>query len=233
MYVYIVMSRDYVSGRGSRDVWTSDAALVGGGSETSGLATQIVWGVGAETFAFDAALEGGGTETDCTSDATYASCLFMLELNFHSGSSIYSSQWFACLASHTSRSNSPVTHPSYSFPFQMRLTSKSDCYRAGVLGLVCKLVGIAFGLGCDNLRCVILELRLVCLPVSGGVDRCGDVSVWTFDIRHWEIFIFTVVYQLCMGGVKLFRDSSEMELCFAISFLGWTCYHDIEYCWIA
>ncbi|KAF3602134.1 hypothetical protein F2Q69_00035537 [Brassica cretica] len=43
-----------------RDVWTSDAALVGGGSETSGLATQIVWGVGAETFAFDAALEGGG-----------------------------------------------------------------------------------------------------------------------------------------------------------------------------
>ncbi|KAF3609568.1 hypothetical protein DY000_02049311 [Brassica cretica] len=112
------MSRDYVTGRGSRDVWTSDAALVGGGSGTSGLATQIVWGVGPETFAFDAALEGGGTETDCTSDAAHASCLFMLELNFHSGSSIYSSQWFVCLASHTSRSNSPVTHPSYSFPFQ-------------------------------------------------------------------------------------------------------------------
>ena len=71
MYVYIVMSRDYVRGRGSRDVWTSDAALVGGGSETSGLATQIVWGVGAETFAFYAALEDGGTETDCTSDAAY------------------------------------------------------------------------------------------------------------------------------------------------------------------
>ncbi|KAF2530365.1 hypothetical protein F2Q70_00030336 [Brassica cretica] len=30
-----------------------------------------------------------------------------------------------------------------------------------------------------------------------------------------------------------FRDSSEMELCFAISFLGWTGYHNIEYCWIA
>ncbi|KAF2561294.1 hypothetical protein F2Q70_00017018 [Brassica cretica] len=74
MYVYIVMSRDYVRGRGSRDVWTSDAALVGGGSETSGLATQIVWGVGAETFAFDAALEGGGTETDCTSDAAHLVC---------------------------------------------------------------------------------------------------------------------------------------------------------------
>ncbi|KAG5375374.1 hypothetical protein IGI04_039970 [Brassica rapa subsp. trilocularis] len=74
--------------RRRRDVWTSDAALVGGGSETSGLATQIVWGVDVETFAFDAALEGGGTETDCTSDAAYASCLFMLELNFHSGSSI-------------------------------------------------------------------------------------------------------------------------------------------------
>ncbi|KAF3572605.1 hypothetical protein F2Q69_00059680 [Brassica cretica] len=74
--IYSIMSRDYVSGRGSRDVWTSDAALVGGGSVTSRLATQIVWGVGAETFAFDAALEGG------------ASCFFMLELNFHSGSSI-------------------------------------------------------------------------------------------------------------------------------------------------
>ncbi|KAF2576559.1 hypothetical protein F2Q70_00005626 [Brassica cretica] len=43
-----------------RDVWTSDAALVGGGSETSGLATQIVWGVGAEMFAFDAAFGGRG-----------------------------------------------------------------------------------------------------------------------------------------------------------------------------
>ena len=32
---------------------------MGGGSETSGLAMQIVWGVGAETFAFDVALEGG------------------------------------------------------------------------------------------------------------------------------------------------------------------------------
>ncbi|KAF3541321.1 hypothetical protein F2Q69_00022767 [Brassica cretica] len=86
------MSRDYVRGRGSRDVWTSDATLVGGGSETYGLATQIVWGVGAETFAFDAALVGGGTKTDCTSDAAYASCMFMLELNFHSGSSIYSNE---------------------------------------------------------------------------------------------------------------------------------------------
>ncbi|WZZ86868.1 hypothetical protein YC2023_115447 [Brassica napus] len=138
------MSRDYVSGRGSRDVWTSDAALVGGGSETSGLATQIVWGVGAETFAFDAALEGGGTETDCTSDAAYASCLFMLELNFHSGSSIYSSQWFACLASHTSRSNSPVAHPSF-FPMQRgsvpALTRDGDLWDSDFSGFQC-LLGI-------------------------------------------------------------------------------------------
>ncbi|KAF3572624.1 hypothetical protein F2Q69_00063612 [Brassica cretica] len=42
-----------------------------GGSETFGLAMQIVWGVDAETFAFDAALEGGGIETECTSDAAY------------------------------------------------------------------------------------------------------------------------------------------------------------------
>ncbi|KAF3579515.1 hypothetical protein DY000_02028903 [Brassica cretica] len=71
---------------------TKRRSFGGWGSETSGLATQIVWGVGAETFAFDAALEGGGTETDCTSDASYVSCLFMLELDFHSGSSIYSSE---------------------------------------------------------------------------------------------------------------------------------------------
>uniref|UniRef100_A0A0D3AT46 Uncharacterized protein n=1 Tax=Brassica oleracea var. oleracea TaxID=109376 RepID=A0A0D3AT46_BRAOL len=43
-----------------RDVWTSDAALAGGGLETYGLATQIVWGVCAETFVFDAALEDRG-----------------------------------------------------------------------------------------------------------------------------------------------------------------------------
>uniref|UniRef100_A0A0D3CDM6 F-box domain-containing protein n=1 Tax=Brassica oleracea var. oleracea TaxID=109376 RepID=A0A0D3CDM6_BRAOL len=90
-----------------RDVWTSDAALVGGGSETSGLATQIVWGVGAETFAFDAALEGGGIETDCTSDAAYESCLFMLELNFYSGVLLLKSV--------------------------MRLARRSDCYRTGAL----------------------------------------------------------------------------------------------------
>ncbi|KAF3532334.1 hypothetical protein DY000_02040231 [Brassica cretica] len=34
-----IMSRDYVRGRGFRDVWTSDAAFEGGGPETSGLAT--------------------------------------------------------------------------------------------------------------------------------------------------------------------------------------------------
>ncbi|KAG5410912.1 hypothetical protein IGI04_007231, partial [Brassica rapa subsp. trilocularis] len=101
-----IMSRDYVRGWGSRDVLTSDAALVGGGSETSGLATQIVWGVGTETFAFDADLEGGGRETDCTSDAAYASCLFMLEINFYSGSSIIQVSGL-----------------------RVRLMSRSDCYR--------------------------------------------------------------------------------------------------------
>ncbi|KAF3590211.1 hypothetical protein DY000_02023522 [Brassica cretica] len=69
------------------------------GSETSRLEMLVVRACGAETSVPWTAL-----------------CVFMLELNFHSGSSIYSSQWFARLASHTSRSNSPVTHPSYSFP---------------------------------------------------------------------------------------------------------------------
>ncbi|KAF3525351.1 hypothetical protein F2Q69_00050301 [Brassica cretica] len=116
----------------------------------------------------------------------------------------------------------------------MRLTSWSDCYQAGAF-FICrvrrlsacgyvmllpppKLQAIAprvfvigdyvtrgdrFWIGCDSLRCVILELCLVCFPVFGSVDHFRDV------------------------------DSSEMELCFAISFLGWTGYHEIEYCWIA
>ncbi|KAF3542925.1 hypothetical protein DY000_02007187 [Brassica cretica] len=75
------------------------------GSETSGLAMLLVRACGAETFVPWTLLEREG-----------ASCVFMLELIFHSGSSIYSSQWFTCLASHTSRSDSPVAHPSYSFP---------------------------------------------------------------------------------------------------------------------
>ncbi|KAF3536619.1 hypothetical protein F2Q69_00019302 [Brassica cretica] len=60
----------------------------------------LVRACGAETFVPWTLLERAG-----------ASCVFMLELNFYSGSSIYSSQWFACLASHTSRSDSPVAHP--------------------------------------------------------------------------------------------------------------------------
>ncbi|WZZ50273.1 hypothetical protein YC2023_050380 [Brassica napus] len=60
------------------------------GSETSGLAMLLVRACGVETFVSWTLLERAG-----------ASCVFMLELNFHSGSSIYSSQWFACLASHT------------------------------------------------------------------------------------------------------------------------------------
>ncbi|KAF3540460.1 hypothetical protein F2Q69_00022759 [Brassica cretica] len=79
-------------GRGCRDVWASDAT--GDGH--------------AETFVPSTLLERAGVF-----------CLFMLELNFHSGSSIYSSQWFACLASHTSRSNFPVTHPSFRSPLRI------------------------------------------------------------------------------------------------------------------
>ncbi|KAF3594487.1 hypothetical protein DY000_02021718 [Brassica cretica] len=172
---------------------------------TSGLAMLLVRACGAEKFVPWTLLE-----------RAEASCVFMLELNFHSGSSIYSSQWFACLASHTSRSISSVTHPSF-FPFQMRLTSRSDCYRAGALGgfsqmferwmmsqfdrllrvtameawLFCKLVGIAFGLGCDNLRCVILELHLLCLEgrlvqrlVRDGVAFCDIILAMDLLSRH-------------------------------------------------
>ncbi|KAG5383383.1 hypothetical protein IGI04_034853 [Brassica rapa subsp. trilocularis] len=51
------------------------------GSETSGLAMLLVRACGAETFVSWMLLERAG-----------ASCVFMLELNFHSGSSIYSSE---------------------------------------------------------------------------------------------------------------------------------------------
>ncbi|KAF3538942.1 hypothetical protein F2Q69_00022544 [Brassica cretica] len=51
------------------------------GSETSGLAMLLVRACGAETFVPWTLLERAG-----------ASCVFMLELNFHSGSSIYSSE---------------------------------------------------------------------------------------------------------------------------------------------
>ena len=62
--------------------------------------------------------------------------------------------------------------------------------------LFCKLVGITFGLGCDNLRCVILDLRLVCFPVFDSVDHFRDVSVRTADIGCRELFIFNAAYQL-------------------------------------
>ncbi|KAF2548436.1 hypothetical protein F2Q70_00020228 [Brassica cretica] len=191
------MSRDYVSGRGSRDFWTSDAALVGGGSETFGVATQIVWGVGAETFAFDAALEGGGTETDCTSDTAYVYIYpyeEMRELNFHSGSSIYSSQWFACLASHTSWSNSPVAHPppSSHCSFVSRVQRLSACGCVTLLPPP-KLQTTApqvFVIGDYVASCLfMLELNfhsgssITQVSVFDSVDHFRDVSVRTADIE--------------------------------------------------
>ncbi|KAF3540387.1 hypothetical protein F2Q69_00022619 [Brassica cretica] len=90
MYVHIAMSRDYVRGWALRDVWASGATLIVRVGVQRRLDLRCYW---------------------C---GRVASCVVMLELNFHSGSSVYSSQWFACLASHTSRSDSPVAHPSSS-----------------------------------------------------------------------------------------------------------------------
>ncbi|KAF3542148.1 hypothetical protein F2Q69_00020538 [Brassica cretica] len=53
--------------------------------------------------------------------------------------------------------------------------------------LFCKLVGIAFGLGCDNLRCVILELhlgRLVQRLVRDGVVFCDIILGMDLLSRH-------------------------------------------------
>ncbi|KAF3543176.1 hypothetical protein DY000_02006867 [Brassica cretica] len=211
------MSRDYVRGRGSRDVWTSDAAFVGGGSETSGLATQIVWGVGAETFAFDATLEGGGTETDCTSDAAYASCLFMLELNIHSGSFIYSSQWFACIASHTSRSNSHVTDPSYSIPVQMRLTSRSDCYRTGVYQLRQSCSEIVRMWICDvvapKLQAIAPRVFVIRDYVRHGyfVNSWGSLLDWVRQLALCDIGVTLVMLGGPIGSGTLQRWSCVLQ----------------------
>ncbi|KAF3596560.1 hypothetical protein DY000_02022821 [Brassica cretica] len=104
----------------------------GKGSETSGLAMLLVRASGAETFVPWTLLERAGVQRQTV--------LAMLRIIYpyeemRGWLFYYSSQWFACLASHTSRSNSPVAHPSF-FPFQMRLTSKSECYWAGALGVL-------------------------------------------------------------------------------------------------
>ena len=66
--------------------------------------------------------------------------------------------------------------------------------------LFCKLVGIAFGLGCDNLRCVILELRLVCFPVFGSVDHFRDVSARTADIETLGAIYIDCGVPVMLGG---------------------------------
>ncbi|KAF3486296.1 hypothetical protein F2Q69_00052974 [Brassica cretica] len=143
------------------------------GSMTSGLAMLLVRACGAEKFVPWTLLE-----------RAEASCVFMLELNFRSGSSIYSSQWFASLASHTSRSISSVTHPSF-FPFQMRLASRSDCYRAGALGGFSQMFE----------RWMMSQFdRLL------SVDHFRDVSVWTADIETLGAIYIDCGVPVMLGG---------------------------------
>ncbi|WZZ32131.1 hypothetical protein YC2023_015532 [Brassica napus] len=60
--------------------------------------------------------------------------------------------------------------------------------------------GIAFGLGCDNLRCVISELHLVCFPVFGSVDPFRDVSVRTADIETLGAIYIDCCVPVMLGG---------------------------------
>ncbi|WZZ78059.1 hypothetical protein YC2023_098631 [Brassica napus] len=49
------------------------------------------------------------------------------------------------------------------------------------------------------------------------VDRFRDVSVWTTDIGHWELFISIAGYQLCLEGrfVRIFiRDGATFLRCY-------------------
>ena len=57
----------------------------------------------------------------------------------------------------------------------------------------------------------VLELHFGMFTNFGSVDRFRDVSVWTTDIGHWELFISIAVYQLCLEGrfVRIFiRDGA-------------------------
>ncbi|WZZ24714.1 hypothetical protein YC2023_008115 [Brassica napus] len=57
----------------------------------------------------------------------------------------------------------------------------------------------------------VLLLETMC------VDRFRNVSVWTTDIGHWELFISIAVYQLCLEGrfVRIFiRDGATFLRCY-------------------
>ncbi|WZZ35037.1 hypothetical protein YC2023_018438 [Brassica napus] len=84
------MSRDYVRGWALRDVWASGATLIVRVGVQRRLDLRCYWcgRVVQRRLYHGRYLRGRG----------YRERL---------GSSVYSSQWFACLASHTSRSDSP------------------------------------------------------------------------------------------------------------------------------
>lgn len=63
----------------------------------------------------------------------------------------------------------------------------------------------------------VLELHFGMFTNFGSVDRFRDVSVWTTDIGHWELFISIAVYQLCLEGrfVRIFiRDGATFLRCY-------------------
>ncbi|KAF3558536.1 hypothetical protein F2Q69_00010393 [Brassica cretica] len=126
------------------------------GSETSGLAMLLVRACGAETFVPWTLLERAG-----------ASCLFMLELNFHSRSSIT----------------------------QVRLTSRSDCYRTerGSVPALTRdgdLLGRGFDSACISFVCRVRRLSacryVMLLPppklqaIAPRVFVIGDYAAWLF-----------------------------------------------------
>lgn len=151
------MSRGYVQGRGFRDIWTIDAIMEGGSSETSGLAIQIVWDV-VQKCLHSTQLWWAGVQRQivlatlriyihmrrCGMCGLAISalvvpcnaldvCLIMLELNFHSESFIYSSQWFALLVSHTSLSDSYVIYSPLFLSFVCRWTWRVVGYLKGLV----------------------------------------------------------------------------------------------------
>ena len=86
--------------------------------------------------------------------------------------------------------------------------------------LVCKYVGITFGLGVRQLAlCWYWNYAWFCLPVFGIVDCFKDVSVQTAGIGRGS-YLYSSRCTSYAWRADLFGDSSKMELCFYDVILG-------------
>uniref|UniRef100_A0A0D3APX9 Uncharacterized protein n=1 Tax=Brassica oleracea var. oleracea TaxID=109376 RepID=A0A0D3APX9_BRAOL len=154
------------------------------GSETSGLAMLLVRACGAETFVPWTLLERAGVQRQ------NASCLFMLELNFHSGSS------FTQVSDVREMDDVTVwqiAHVCISFVSRVRRLSACGCVTLLPPPKLQAISPRVFVIG-DYV------LHLVCFPVFGSVDHFRDVSVWTADIETLGAIYIDCGVPVMLGG---------------------------------